>query len=599
MLTKSAWADRNLPSNIQESVINVADFDVKPDADADATLGVLRALEACHQIRNPVLMFPRGTYHFHPEMALERYYAISNNWHKMQRVALPLWDFDGITIDGQGSDFIMHALILPVVVDHCKNVKLKNFSIDWQRPSLSQGEVIQSDANHFDLRIPGEYPYKITHGELIFTDGSTEYPLRDFLEFDPHTRATAFQVQDAAGAGRPKNVEALRDGVVRLTFDRMQTPPKPGNVVVLRGGMHRDTPAIFCVNSRDIWSENVNIYTSSGMGFIAQRCENITLKATNVRVRDGSNRLFSCDADATHFVCCRGQILLEDCLFENQMDDAGNIHGIYSRIERKMDDHTLLMRLVHPEQVGVEVVAAGEHIRFVNNRTMQDYASATVKAVQWLNVDYFLLTTVKKIPAEMEPHNVIENLDWQPDLTIRNCTTRRNRGRGFLIGTGGRVLVENNAMEEPGACLLMGVDANFWFESGPVKDLTIRNNQFIDSNYGVWGKRAIEFDGGSGWSEPTEDNITIENNLFKLFNIGVLEGDSIAGLRFVNNTLERTTTYPQTQKPPMAAVSIQGCRDVEIAHNQCLGIPDDERDISIDSQVVGHLGEGGRLNQKL
>ncbi len=99
----------------------------------------------------------------------------------MQRVALPLWNFDGLTIDGQSSDFILHGSILPVVMDGSKNVTIKNFSIDWQRPSLSQGEVVESDGTHFDLRIAAEYPFKIVNGALIFTNGAPEYPLRDFF----------------------------------------------------------------------------------------------------------------------------------------------------------------------------------------------------------------------------------------------------------------------------------------------------------------------------------------------------------------------------------------------------------------------------------
>ena len=585
-------------SPIVAKTINVTDFGVKPDSGQDATLGVFQALEACRAVKNPVLVFPKGTYHFYPDKACERYYSIANNWHRLQRVALPLWGFKGLTVDGQGSDFILHGLIMPVVIDDSKQMTLKNFAIDWQRPSFSQGEVIASDATHFDLRIPKEYPYKLVHGELVFTEGATEYPLRDFLEFDPKTKATAFQVDDAAGGGKPTTIEDLGSGVVRFTFKKqMRTPPTLGNVVVLRGGNHRDTPAIFCIHSKDIVSENVNIYTSSGMGFIAQRCENLTLRKTNVRVREGSDRLFTCDADATHFVYCRGQILLEDCLFENQLDDAGNVHGIYSRVEEKLDDHTLLMRLVHPEQVGVEVAAPGEHIRLVDNKTIHAYANLTVSAVKRLSIEYFTLTVRESLPTEVKPLHVLENLDWQPDLTIRNCTTRRNRARGFLIGTSGKVVVENNKMEEPGACLLMGIDANYWFESGPVKNVLIRNNQFINPNYGVWGKRALEFGSASGLQEPYERNITIESNVFKLFNLGVLNAESIDGLRFVSNTLERTTDFPRTQQAPMPAVSIRGCRNVEISGNRCTDIAEDESLITLDGQTVGHLGADQSLKK--
>ena len=128
-----ARSDPVSPAIQQRSVVKVTDFGVKPNIGADATFGVFRALEACRAAENPVLIFPRGTYQFYPDEARARYYSIANNWHKMQRVALPLWNFEGITIDGPGSDFIMHGTILPVAMDGATNVTIKNFSIDWQR----------------------------------------------------------------------------------------------------------------------------------------------------------------------------------------------------------------------------------------------------------------------------------------------------------------------------------------------------------------------------------------------------------------------------------------------------------------------------------
>ena len=590
----AALAEGTPAKAVPSSRVDVARFGVTP-GEGDATLGVLRALDACRALPHPTLVFPRGTYHFYPDTARERFYAISNNWQRQQRVALPLWDFAGLTIEGNGSDFVMHGLILPVAIDRCKGVTLRNFSIDWQRPSLSQGEIVAANATSFDLQIAPEYPYKVENGALIFTGDDVEYPLRDFLEFDPKTRATAFQVGDNAGTGRPQSVEALSPGVVRFHFQKLKHPPSVGNVMVLRGGLHRDEPGIFCLNSSDIVSNNVNIYHSSGMGFIAQRCENITLNHTNVTPKPNSNRLFSCDADATHFVYCRGQILIENCLFENQLDDAGNVHGIYARVEEKIDGHTVLMRLVHPEQVGVEVAAAGERVRFVDHQTRVPYAQLKVKSVETLNLGYFLLTTIEPLPTDLKRLHVMENLDWQPNLTIRGCTTRRNRARGFLLGTAGQILIENNVMEEPGACLMMEVESEYWFESGPVENVVIRGNRFVNPNYGVWGRAAIEFGNDSGKYPPFERNISIENNDFKLFNITVFRGGAIDGLRFVGNTLERTTAYPMTQSAPSPAFAVRGSRNIEIAGNQTIGIPENERTIEVDGAVVGHLGDGNTV----
>ena len=566
-----------------------------PGSDQDATPGVMRALAACRALRNPTLYFARGTYHFHPDRASERFYAISNNWQKQQRVALPLWDFENLTIEGDGSDFVMHGLILPVAIDNCRGVTLRNFSIDWERPSLSQGEIVASGATSFDLQITPEFPFIVRRGELIFTGDGVEYPLRNFLEFDPQTGATAPGVHDDAGAGLPRHVEEIAPGLVRFHFDELKQPPKIGHFMVMRGGAHRYEPAIFGLNSRDIAAENVDIYHAIGMGLVAQRCQNIAMRRCRVTPRPGSGRLFSCDADATHFVYCRGQITLENCLFEGQLDDATNVHGIYARVEEKLDSHAALMRLVHPEQIGVEVAAAGERVRFVDHQTRAAYAELSVEAVETLDMSAFILRTTEPLPAALKPMHVVENLSWQPDLTIRGCTTRRNRARGFLLGTAGRILIEDNTMEEPGACLLMEIESEHWFESGPVADVTVRGNRFVNPNYGVWGVAAIEFGAQSGQYAPFERNITIENNEFHLFNIAAFRGGAIDGLKFNNNTLIRTTDYPQTQNAPMPAFSVCGSRHIEIVGNETIGVPHGEDNVEIDGTIVGHLGDGQAL----
>lgn len=44
--------------------------------------------------------------------------------------------------------------------------------------------------------------------------------------------------------------------------------------------------------------------------------------------------MISITADATHYVNCGGYIRMIDCTFENQKDDATNIHGLYMAVER-------------------------------------------------------------------------------------------------------------------------------------------------------------------------------------------------------------------------------------------------------------------------
>ena len=44
--------------------------------------------------------------------------------------------------------------------------------------------------------------------------------------------------------------------------------------------------------------------------------------------------MISITADATHYVNCGGYIRMIDCTFENQKDDATNIHGLYMAVEK-------------------------------------------------------------------------------------------------------------------------------------------------------------------------------------------------------------------------------------------------------------------------
>ena len=53
-------------------------------------------------------------------------------------------------------------------------------------------------------------------------------------------------------------------------------------------------------------------------------------------------------------------------------------------------------------------------------------------------------------------------------------------------------MVEDNHFHNPGAAILIAGDANYWFEAGAVRDVTIRNNHFDNCNYGVWGQACIE-----------------------------------------------------------------------------------------------------------
>jgi hypothetical protein len=106
--------------------------------------------------------------------------------------------------------------------------------------------------------------------------------------------------------------------------------------------------------------------------------------------------------------------------------------------------------------------------------------------------------------------DVIDNVTWHPEVTIRNCTVDMDSCRGFLLTTRGKVLVEGCTFHRTAMTgILIANDAEGWFESGPVQDLTLRNNRFIGC--GIEIKPQSKF---NKLDEPVHQNTRILDNLF-------------------------------------------------------------------------------------
>lgn len=91
------------------------------------------------------LLFESGRYDFHPEGAAVREYYISNHdQDNPKTVGFPLEDWKGLTVDGQGADFIFHGRMLPLSLLRSENCTLRNFSIDFETPHIAQVKILES-----------------------------------------------------------------------------------------------------------------------------------------------------------------------------------------------------------------------------------------------------------------------------------------------------------------------------------------------------------------------------------------------------------------------------------------------------------------------
>lgn len=495
---------------------------------------------------------PAGVHHIDARSLPRRQCDISNHDSGLRPVLFDLTGLDGVAVVGHGAELIFRGEVVPFFIENCRDVTVSDLNIDWQRPFLSQGVVRGAADGAIDLEFDAEYPFAVCDEKLIFTGENYQSTgLVNLLAFDADRRETAFRAPDHYGLATRLSAERMDSADAVRLHGLFPTLPEVGQVMVVKHH-GRTSPAVCISGCRGVRLQDVTIYHAGGMGFVAQASRDVSLRRCRVCVRPGSGRVFSTHADATHFVDCRGRIELIDCLFANQMDDATNIHGIFRRIVAHPAADRIQARVMHHQQEGVDTFGEGDTLAFYDDRTFAPIGQADiVEATKSDRRDtVYRLSHGVDLPAG---HAVAMRWDHDIDVVIRNCVCCNNRARGLLISTLGKVLIEENRLHVPGSAIQFCCDANSWYESGPVEDVTVRRNLFDDCLYGVWGPALFnvnpqidpEFRGLT-----VNRNIRITDNLIRTSDPRLLKAHGVEGLTFRGNTVEPTETYPHDQAGP-------------------------------------------------
>lgn len=188
---------------------------------------------------------------------------------------------------------------------------------------------------------------------------------------------------------------------------------------------------------------NVHVYRSGGMSLIAEYSADVTLRNFSTAAHEGSPRMITSSADATHFVNCKGVITLEDCRFESMLDDATNIHGIYMLVDTLLSSNVLRASFGHFQQEGNHFAEPGDIMRFVDKSTLKPVGQGKLISIDRTDRKSYVIETEFDASAVDAPSGLaIENISCNASAVIRGCTVRYNRARSLLLSTLGDVLVE-------------------------------------------------------------------------------------------------------------------------------------------------------------
>ena len=571
----------------------------------DASPAVLSRFRQAKQYPITKIIFEKGTYHFYPDKAFEKFTRISNHDDVLAKTAMPIFGMQDLTIDGQGSTFIFHGRMIPFLIEDSKNITIMNVAVDWAVPFHSEGLIVANDVknNSFDMELSEEYPYEIRNGQLIFVKEYYEHTLGQSILFDPTRNAIAFntevytpitatrnstvqhnldkiqykyktdprsKVEKVRGKEDNLRVEEIKPGTVRIFNHKQQLPPV-GMVLVCKGdqSLNRLAPAFRITATEGFNAKNVNIHHAGGMGLIAENSSDLILDSFNVTPSQG--RMVSTTADATHFVGCRGKVVLKNCTFNNQLDDATNVHGTYQEVIDILGSNSIGVRMGHAQQQGFIIGRATDTIGLVRlENSFFPYDHLTLKNTEYINGRYQIISFNEDLPATLKVGDLIENIQGYPDLLVQNCNISRNRARGLLISNPKNTLIENNYFSTEMEAILIPVESSHWFESGNAANLIIRNNTFQDNQHSGFNRGVIRFVTDDENHNIAFKNIEIINNKFHQFDNLILEISNVDGLLFQDNTITNSGNFTMLY-PENPAVTVKASKNIIFKKNKYTG----------------------------
>ncbi|WP_010180522.1 alpha-1,3-galactosidase-related protein [Aquimarina agarilytica] len=539
------------------------------------------------------LRFEKGTYHFYPEKAQSHYVKISNNDNGHRKIIFPAQNFEKFLLNGGNSDFVFHGSLIPFQFKNSTNISLKKINLFWDKPFTFEGEVIESNntTKVFTIKVNENNDYEIENNELFFKGYDWKLPLGENIIYDKTKLRPYYNTSSFLQWNKLKAKE-IEKGVIQFSgYQTTKDVPPVGSIFVDKGphGQNRRYPAIHLTASSKINLNDINVYASGAMALIAERCDTLTLNSFNVLLSKRSKQMIGASADATHFVNCKGLVTLENCRFENMLDDATNIHGTYMVISEILGKNKFAVKPMHYQQEGFNIAEKGDELRFITRTDLHALFTGTVKTAKQINEKKYIIEMEEPLPLDITTEIAVENTTWMASVLMKNCSVKQNRARSILISTSKKVEILDNYFSSMMAGVRVCGDANYWFESGPVTDLTIRGNTFEDLGIGGAKPQAIlqvdpiigkKFRSGNYFHK----NIVFDNNTINTFDPHIVYALSVDGLQITNNKIIQTNTYNSIFSD-LSQFDIQNCKNVLISGNHYIGKKSAEISI-IDSNIV-------------
>ncbi len=553
---------------LSQTIIKVVDYGVRSNDRRNAAMGIRKAIEACKAKKDAILLLPGGRIDVWPEDAVERELYISNctendTSSKVKKIAFSFEHCSNITLDGNNSLVVLHGKMVSFALLNSSNIKVRNIQFDYERPTVSELTIRSVSDSVIETEIHPDSKYTIENGRISFYGEGWRSRSYHTILFDSQKQRLYYSSLNPLLESR-----AVQRSLLHVRFEGRFANANYhiGDVLSFRDP-YRDNCGGFISLSRNITLENVQMHFMHGLGIVSQFSENISLFKVAVAPRKNSGRVIASFADCFHFSGCKGLVKIDSCFTSGSHDDPVNVHGTHLQITAIDSTQKIKARFMHNQTYGFEAFFAGDSIAFINPQTLVSLGFAKLRTAKLINRREMEIEVEGNLAPFVKTGLCAENITWTPKVIIRNSHFERTNTRGLLITTGRKVLIEHNVFYHAGMFpILIADDASSWFESGPVQDVTIRNNVFEDCGYNS-GSGAINIAPENHElivGNMVHRNIRIVGNRFKLVNNTVLSARSVDNLLFANNAF----TYSDPSSPQKKIVlNLTACKNVNIQKN--------------------------------
>ena len=550
-------------------------IDVLPSGGDDTPL-LRQALAQAAACKGPVVLRLRqGDYHLYRSSSSRQVYYISNtasaeeNPDPTKHIGLWLKGMRNVTVDGGGARLVTHGEMTAFVVDSCENVVMKDFSLVAADPSVPEMTVVAADGRSLTARVAAGSDYEIVDGTFYWKGEGWRFGGGIAQVFHPETNVTNRCESPLTGVERAVELER---GLVRFTYGKPHGF-KPGEVYQMRHSIRTEACG-FIHRSKDVRLENVRFHFLGNFGIVGQYSENLTYDRLYCAPEWGSGRTCAGFADFVQMSGCRGKVRILNSYFEGAQDDPVNIHGTHLKVTGFISPRQIKVRFMHGQSYGFEAFSPGDEVELVDAHSLLCLQPAKVKAVERVDNYETLLTLDRDVDerARTADNVAVENVTWTPEVEIRNNYFSRVPTRGILVTTRRRVVIEDNVFYRlPMSAVLVSDDARGWYESGPVRDVTIRRNLFVECGSPVVAVMP-EVDRYEG---AVHRNVRVEENRFV-----IRKGDAV-GARATDGLTIRDNYISYGGEDDRTAEDFfrwENCGGVSVEGNRCgLSLPQLQR----------------------